>query len=159
MLVPIIIASKQDQEQANKIIAVLAEFDIEYKVHIASAHKVPDKVLKIVQSYQDEENVCFMTIAGLSNGLSGLVAANSVHPVIACPLFKDKADYLVNIHSSLQMPSGTPVLTVIDPKNAALAVARILGINNTELRAAIAEKIKDTKNSFSDAILHDRERM
>ena len=68
-------------------------------------------------------------IAGRSNALSGFVAANSPFPVIACPPFKDKLDYLVNIHSSLQMPSKVPVMTVIDPKNAVLAAQRILGSN------------------------------
>ncbi len=43
------------------------------------------------------------------------------------PPFSDKADMLVNIHSTLQMPSNTPVLTVIDPGNCALAAKRILG--------------------------------
>ena len=42
-------------------------------------------------------------------------------------LFSDKSDMLVNIHSTLQMPSNTPVLTIIDPGNCALAVKRILG--------------------------------
>ena len=42
--------------------------------------------------------------------------------------FSDKSDMLVNIHSTLQMPSQTPVLTVIDPGNCALAVKRIFGV-------------------------------
>ncbi|MCF7801884.1 MAG: AIR carboxylase family protein, partial [Candidatus Marinimicrobia bacterium] len=63
-----------------------------------------------------------------SNALSGFVAANSEFPTIACPPFADKVDMLVNIHSTLQMPSKAPVLTVIDPGNAALAVKRILDL-------------------------------
>lgn len=149
MLVPLIIASPQDQDWADKIIEGLKEFGIPSKVHIASAHKVPEKVLEIVKKYNDEEEICFITIAGRSNGLSGVVAANSIHPVIACPPFKDKSDYLVNIHSSLQMPSDTPVLTVLDPGNAASAAVRILGIKNDELRKKIEQKIKGVKRSFN----------
>ena len=70
--------------------------------------------------------VIFVTVAGRSNALSGFVAANSSFPVIACPPFKDKLDYLINIHSTLQMPSKVPVMTVIDPENAVLAIERIL---------------------------------
>ena len=73
------------------------------------------------------ENVVYVTIAGRSNALSGFVAANSEFPTLGCPPFSDKADMLVNIHSTLQMPSNTPVLTVIDPGNCALAAKRILG--------------------------------
>ncbi|MGH7194711.1 MAG: AIR carboxylase family protein, partial [Candidatus Saccharimonadales bacterium] len=58
--------------------------------------------------------------------LGGMLAANLRWPVISCPPFKDHSDYLANIHSSLQMPSGTPNLTILDPGNAALAAANIL---------------------------------
>ncbi|NOZ03854.1 MAG: AIR carboxylase family protein [FCB group bacterium] len=47
---------------------------------------------------------------------------------MACPPFKDKIDMMVNIQSTLQMPSNTPVLTILDPGNCALAVKRILGV-------------------------------
>ena len=71
--------------------------------------------------------VC-ITIAGMSNALSGVVACNLKWPVIACPYFQDNQDYLVNIHSTLQMPSKVPTLTAINPQNAALAAIRILNM-------------------------------
>ncbi|MBU1935507.1 AIR carboxylase family protein, partial [Patescibacteria group bacterium] len=89
-----------------------------------------------------------ITIAGRSNGLSGVTAANSIHPVIACPPFSDKADYLTNIHSSVQMPSDTPAMTVIDPQNAAMAALRILALTDKKLRKQIAEHINEIKESF-----------
>ena len=55
---------------------------------------------------------------------SGFVVANQNSNFGLSP-FSDKADMLVNIHSTLQMPSNTPVLTVIDPGNCALAFANI----------------------------------
>jgi 5-(carboxyamino)imidazole ribonucleotide mutase len=58
------------------------------------------------------------------------VAANTEYPVIACPPFSDKLDMMVNIQSTLQMPSQTPILTVLDPKNCALAARRILNLTN-----------------------------
>ena len=86
------------------------------------------KVLEILESNKNENGIVYVTIAGRSNALSGFVAANSEFPTIGCPPFSDKADMLVNIHSTLQMPSQTPVLTVIDPGNCALAVKRIFGV-------------------------------
>ena len=101
---------------------------IKWEQHAASAHKEPQKVLKILEENKGAGKLVYITIAGRSNALSGFVAANSKFPTIGCPPFSDKADMLVNIHSTLQMPSKTPVLTVIDPGNCALAVKRIFGV-------------------------------
>ena len=81
----------------------------------------------ILDSNKNEKHLVYITIAGRSNALSGFVAANSAFPTLACPPFSDKTDMLVNIHSTIQMPSNTPVLTVLDPGNCALAVKRIFG--------------------------------
>ena len=126
MKVVIIMGSKSDRDFAQKIINYLEKFSIGYDVNIASAHKQPLEVLEVLKSNSDKKNIVYITIAGRSNALSGFVAANSDKPVIACPPFKDKTDMLVNIHSTLQMPSNAPVLTILDPGNCALAVKRIL---------------------------------
>ena len=55
----------------------------------------------------------------MSNALSGVVAANTTNPVIACPPLVDKDDYQVNIHSTLQMPSGVPSACILRPDNLA----------------------------------------
>ena len=121
-----IMGSESDKDFANKITKHLDELSIKYEIFVASAHKQPLKVLDIINSNTQEKGIVFITIAGRSNALSGFVAANSEKPVIACPTFKDKIDMLVNIHSTLQMPSKAPVLTVLDPGNCALAIKRIL---------------------------------
>ena len=124
----IIMGSTADEPHAKKITAKLDEYKINWEQHAASAHKQPLEVLKILENNKDKESIIYITIAGRSNALSGFVAANSNFPTLGCPPFSDKADMLVNIHSTLQMPSNTPVLTVIDPGNCALAVKRIFGV-------------------------------
>lgn len=124
----IISASPADAEHVKKITDKLAELDVPHEEHIASAHKEPHKLLEILDSYKDQKGLVFITIAGRSNALSGFVAANCNFPVIACPPFVDKVDMLVNIHSTLQMPSNVPVLTVLDVGNCVLAVKRILDL-------------------------------
>lgn len=125
--VVIICGSEVDFPHAEKIAAPLRE---KYNVELfaASAHKQPQKVLEILEKYNAEKRVVYVTIAGRSNALSGFVGANSPHITIACPPFADKADYLVNIHSTLQMPSKTPILTVIDTTNCAMCVEKILSM-------------------------------
>jgi 5-(carboxyamino)imidazole ribonucleotide mutase len=122
----IICGSTSDFDFANKIKNPLEEKNYTVELHAASAHKEPIKVLEIVKEGSENPRNIFITIAGRSNALSGFVGANSNNVTIACPPLKDKLDYLVNIHSTLQMPSKTPVLTVIDPGNCVLAVERLM---------------------------------
>ena len=127
MKVVIIMGSTSDEPHAKKITDKLDEYNIKWEQHAASAHKEPKKVLDIFESNENNDHILYVTIAGRSNALSGFVAANSSFPTLACPPFSDKTDMLVNIHSTLQMPSNTPVLTVVDPGNCALAIKRIFG--------------------------------
>ena len=124
----IIMGSTSDEPHAKKITDKLDDYNISWEQHAASAHKQPLKVLEILQANEEAKDIIYITIAGRSNALSGFVAANSTFPTLGCPPFSDKSDMLVNIHSTLQMPSNTPVLTVLDPGNCALAVKRIFGI-------------------------------
>ena len=124
----IIMGSTSDEPHSKKITDNLDEYGISWEQHAASAHKQPLKVLEILEANKDSKEIIYITIAGRSNALSGFVAANSEFPTLGCPPFSDKSDMLINIHSTLQMPSNTPVLTVIDPGNCALAVKRIFGV-------------------------------
>ena len=124
----IIMGSTSDEPHSKKIRDNLDEYGISWEQHAASAHKQPLKVLEILEANKDSKDIIYITIAGRSNALSGFVAANSEFPTLGCPPFSDKSDMLINIHSTLQMPSNTPVLTVIDPGNCALAVKRIFGV-------------------------------
>lgn len=151
MLVPLILGSTKDKEFAAKITKTLDEFGVPHKMIIASAHKVPEKVLAAIQEHDAKDSICYITVAGRSNALSGFVAANSIHPVIGCPPFADKVDMFVNIHSTLQMPSDTPVLTVIDPQNAAMAAIRILSVKDSGLRKKIKDHLLALKKSFDHA--------
>lgn len=95
-----------------------------------SAHKETRKLIQYLEkiemkSKKHNHRVVYITVAGRSNALSGVVACNTSSPVIACPPFKDKIDMMVNINSTLQMPSNTPVITVLEPSNVALAVNRM----------------------------------
>ena len=128
MKVVIIMGSASDEVHAKKITDNLDNLDINWEQFVASAHKQPLKVLKILEDNANEESLVYVTIAGRSNALSGFVGANSEFPTIACPPFSDKTDMMVNINSTLQMPSKTPVLTVLDPGNCATAISRIFKV-------------------------------
>lgn len=128
MKVVIIMGSASDESHAKKITDNLDNLNISWEQFVASAHKQPLEVLKILEDNANEESLIYVTIAGRSNALSGFVGANSEFPTIACPPFTDKTDMMVNINSTLQMPSKTPVLTVLDPDNCATAISRIFKV-------------------------------
>jgi len=126
--VVILAGSKSDNEHVEKIRTELAKVDILAFVHYSSAHKNTEDVMELLQYYENQHTakIVYITCAGLSNALSGVVSANVSRPVIACPPFADKADYQVNIHSTLQMPSGVPSACIIRPDNVAGFCKRIL---------------------------------
>jgi len=138
--------SKNDLEWAKKIEGKIRMFGVDVILRIASAHKVPLKVLEIVEEYKNED-VVFITVAGRSNALSGFVDANTPKPVIACPPYSDKFSG-IDIFSSLRMPSGVAPLVVIEPEQAALSAIKILSLKYPEL----AEKIKKYQKEMKEEI-------
>lgn len=125
-VVSIMMGSEKDMDFANIMIKELNSLSIETKVYVSSAHKNTMQVLYNIGEMDKSKKNVIITIAGMSNALSGVVAANTICPVIACPPFKDQTDMMVNINSTLQMPSNIPVLTILNPKNCVLAVKRML---------------------------------
>jgi 5-(carboxyamino)imidazole ribonucleotide mutase len=149
MIVPVLLGSEKDRDWAKKITDELDKWHIPHKVVVVSAHKVPELLVKVIDGYNKfEGQVCYVTIAGRSNGLSGCTAGSSYHPVIACPPFADKADMMVNLNSTIQMPSDTPVLTVLDPQNVAMCIVRIFALKNPELREKYEVHVKKVKAAF-----------
>lgn len=128
--------SKADLDWANQIRKSLESFEIETVVRIASAHKVPLKCYELIKEYE-KENVIFITIAGMSNALSGFADAQTYCPVIACPPYSDKFAG-ADLYSSIRMPSGVAPLTVLSPDNAAFAAAKIIGLSNPAVQKKVS---------------------
>ncbi len=131
----IIMGSPKDLDFAKKIEKVAIEFGINCELRVASAHKTPNKVLKILEENKDEE-VVYITIAGKSNALSGFVDANTTRPVIAAPPYSEQFGG-VDIFSSLRMPSGVAPVVVIGFEQAALSAVKILGLRDDSLQKKI----------------------
>ena len=147
----IIMGSKKDEEFSNRICTCLDNFSITYERRVASAHKTPQKLLKIIEEYEKlEGRIVYITIAGRSNALSGFVDANTKYPVIACPPCSSRFGPL-DIYSSLRMPSGVSPLVILDPQNAALASAKILALTNPKLSNRILEYQQNIKDIVEHA--------
>lgn len=137
-LVPIIMGSKSDIAHGSTIAQALNGFGIESAIRVASAHKAATYLLDLLATYETEQRPrVYITVAGRSNALSGLVDGNVTAPVIACPPYSDRFGG-ADVFSSLRMPSGIAPLVVLDPAGAALAAAKILGLVDETIRQAVA---------------------
>lgn len=128
VIVPVIMGSKSDLAFAERIAAALDTFGLPSELRIASAHKSAQHLLEMLAAYEaDERTKVYVTVAGRSNALSGLVDANVTAPVIACPPYSEKFGGM-DVLSSLRMPSGVAPAVVLEPEAAALLAAKILGL-------------------------------
>ncbi|MDP2791236.1 MAG: 5-(carboxyamino)imidazole ribonucleotide mutase [Rectinemataceae bacterium] len=130
----IVMGAKSDYPHVERIIEWLDYFGIAHETSIASAHKTPEKLLAIIHDQEKKgDNVVYITIAGLSNALSGMVDFSTTFPVIACPPPCD-AFGGADIFSSLRMPPGVAAATVLDPRNAAMFAAKIFAASDDNLK-------------------------
>lgn len=135
----IFMGSKSDFPFAKKIGDFLSKegFSLKYEYNVASAHKTPEFLIKKVAGYEEsDESLVYITIAGLSDALSGVIAGCSKRPIIACPPDLEKYGWS-KVFSSAMTPRGIPVMLVPTPQNAALAALRILAMNDPSLRQEI----------------------
>ncbi|GAB4546910.1 MAG: 5-(carboxyamino)imidazole ribonucleotide mutase [Anaerolineales bacterium] len=136
-LVVILMGSKSDLEHCKKISEACKSFELETVLRIASAHKTAEHALKILREYEsDPRPKVYITVAGRSNALSGFVDGAVSAPVIACPPMSDTFGG-ADIFSSLRMPSGIAPAVVLEPANAALLAAKILGLVDAGVRGTV----------------------
>ena len=130
MKVAVLVGSRSDLELAEKVRARLVEFEVPCEVHVASAHRTPEKVDQLAR---DPATDVFVAMAGLSAALPGTVAARTLKPVIGVPLHRGLG--LDSLLSVVQMPPGIPVAAVgLDAtENAALLAVEILALRYPEL--------------------------
>lgn len=130
MKVCVLVGSRSDLEVAEKVRTRLTEFHVPCEVHVASAHRTPERVDRLVA---DPETDVFVAMAGLSAALPGSVAARTLKPVIGVPLHRGLG--LDSLLSVVQMPPGVPVASVgLDAaENAAILATELLALKYPEL--------------------------
>lgn len=129
--------SESDKEIVAKAMDTLKDFGIDCRSEVASAHRNPDKVEKLVVESKAE---VFIAVAGLSAALPGVIASKTLKPVIGVPV-ESRLNGLDALLSIAQMPPGVPVACVgIDnAKNAAILAVEILALNDKALEKKLNE--------------------
>jgi 5-(carboxyamino)imidazole ribonucleotide mutase len=156
-LVVILMGSRADEEHCAKIADAARSFGLEVVLRVGSAHKTAGHVLNILAEYEAESrSKVYITVAGRSNALSGFTDGFVSAPVIACPPPSD-AFGGADVFSSLRMPSGIAPALVLEPANAALLAAKILGLSDPAVREAVVlyQKKQADKISADDAALRN----
>jgi 5-(carboxyamino)imidazole ribonucleotide mutase len=127
--ISVIMGSESDRPIANRAISVLEKSKYTYEVMVISAHRNPDELDSYVSSTDAK---VFITIAGLSAALPGVVASRTKKPVVGVPV-SAKLGGLDALLSIAQMPPGVPVGSVgIDNgANGAYLTLRILDLIDT----------------------------
>jgi len=133
--VAIVAGSRSDEQLAREAAEVLAELGVEHETVFISAHRDPEGLREFVAKSDAD---VFIAIAGLAAHLPGVIASQTVKPVIGVPV-SAKLGGLDSLLSIVQMPYGVPVATVgIDnARNAAILAAEILALRDPEIARAL----------------------
>jgi 5-(carboxyamino)imidazole ribonucleotide mutase len=138
-VVGIVMGSDSDWPTMGPAADALAEFGVETEVRVVSAHRTPQDMLEYGTTAADRGLKVIIAGAGGAAHLPGMLASVTPLPVIGVPVPLAHLDGVDSLLSIVQMPAGVPVATVsvAGARNAGLLAVRMLGIANTDLRAAM----------------------
>lgn len=139
----ILIGSKSDMETMQESEKVLSEFGVSSRIVVASAHRTPELVSRVIEEAEAAGTKVIIAAAGYAAHLAGAVAARTVMPVIGVPLDASSMGGMDSLLSTVQMPSGIPVATVtvgrVGARNAAILAVQVLSIGDEALRGKLVE--------------------
>lgn len=152
MKVAVFIGSDSDFEVAKDALDILKEFRISYKLEVTSAHRSPERTVKLIHSCEKDGAEVFIAVAGKAAHLAGIVAAHTVRPVIGVPVKSSALNGMDALLSTVQMPKGIPVATMGLGKsgavNAALLAVQVLGLKEPSLK----EKLKEYREKMASEV-------
>jgi len=159
-LVLIVMGSDSDLPAVKPAAETLDALGIAHELHVASAHRTPDRVLEFARQARDRGARVVIAAAGGAAHLAGVIAAHTTLPVIGIPIASSTLGGMDALLATVQMPSGVPVATVAinAARNAALLAAEILALEDAalaqrlaEMRQEMARRVRDADERLKDA--------
>lgn len=151
--ISIVMGSISDWPMMKNTCQVLDKFGIAYDKQVISAHRMPKEMFDFSQKAEQNNVKVIIAGAGGAAHLPGMIAANTIIPVIGVPAKTSTLSGVDSLLSIVQMPYGVPVATVAigkaGAKNAALLAVQILGISDQKIQEKI---IKFRKAMHDEAI-------
>ena len=149
----ILMGSDSDLPVMENTAKVLKEFNIPYKMTVSSAHRTPDRTLKLIKSSEKDGVQVIIAGAGAAAHLAGVIASHTTLPVIGIPIDSSPLKGIDSLYSTVQMPPGIPVATMAigkgGAKNAGIYAAQILGLKDSR----IAKALKDYRKKMAAEVV------
>lgn len=152
MKVLIIMGSDSDLPVMEEAATVLTEFGVPYNLAIASAHRTPERAMRLASEAEKKGVQVIIAGAGMAAHLAGAIAAHTILPVIGVPISSSPLNGLDSLLSTVQMPPGVPVATVsigkAGARNAAILALQIIARSDR----ATAQKLRAHKKRMAQEI-------
>ena len=146
-LVAVVMGSASDEPVVQGALDILEQLNVDYEVRVMSAHRNPERVREYALSARERGIEVFISAAGGSAALGGVLAAWSTIPVIGIPLASSELKGIDALMATAQMPPGVPVACMAvgswGARNAALFAAQVLGIKYPAIRQAFEDYRKE----------------
>lgn len=144
--------SDSDLDIMMEAARTLEKFGVAYEIDVTSAHRSPERTRQIVAGAPTRGVRLFIIGAGAAAHLAGVVAAESVLPVIGVPLDSSALRGVDALYATVQMPAGIPVATMAIGKagatNAAILAVEILALADEELQ----RKLREHKRKLAEGV-------
>ena len=148
----ILMGSDSDAPVMSAAVDALNEFGLTSEMTVASAHRSPARVLRLVEEAPARGVKVFIVGAGAAAHLAGVVAAHTTLPVIGVPIDSYALKGMDALLSTVQMPPGVPVATVAIGKpgatNAGVLAAQMIALGHP----ALAVKLVDYKRKLAEKV-------
>jgi phosphoribosylaminoimidazole carboxylase PurE protein len=143
MTVMVFLGSESDFGVMEDGVAILKEFGVPFALEVTSAHRSPERTVRLVKEAEGKGAELFIAVAGKAAHLAGVVAAHTIRPVIGVPVESEALGGMDALFSTVQMPKGVPVATMAlgrhGGSNAALLAVEILALKDEGLRTKLVE--------------------
>src|SRR5947209_5091605 len=159
-LVAIVMGSKSDWETLQHAAATLTQFEVPHECRVVSAHRTPAQMAEFAGAAEGRGLEVIIAGAGGAAHLPGMVAAQTLLPVLGVPVETRALKGLDSLLSIVQMPGGVPVGTLAigaaGAKNAALLALAILANDDPNLRARLREFRREQERQVREATLEEQ---
>ena len=153
VVVSVVMGSDSDLPVMEEAVKVLAEFSIPHELFLTSAHRTPERTTVFARGAAKRGVKIIIVGAGAAAHLAGVIASQTLLPVIGVPIDATALQGLDALLSTVQMPGGIPVATMAigkaGAKNAALFAIRALALEDqsltVKLTAYVAKMVKDVE--------------
>jgi phosphoribosylamine--glycine ligase len=148
----IVMGSQSDADVMQGATDILTSLGVKVEATVASAHRSPERVQRLVRDAPGRGVRVFIVGAGAAAHLAGAVAAQTTLPVIGVPVDSSALKGLDSLLATVQMPPGVPVATVsigrAGATNAGVLAAQILALSD----AALASRLADYKKKLASMV-------